>query len=289
MSDRMDRRRFLLTGTAALGASLLAGCGRDDTPASTAAAASAGADDTPRRGGRLRLGIIDGDQAGNLDVHKPSSTGSIIRGFALYSKLWEWTPDMTPTLALAEEAEVSPDATHWTLRLRPGLEFHHGKTISADDVVFSILRLTDPELASPYAGLVSAVDRSRVVKLDERTVRVHFKEGRGFVPLPDTWVNFGGIVPTDYHPVTNPVGAGPYRLKEFLPGRRSLFVRFDTSPTPTKSKSSISRTRPRAWPRCRTARSISPTRSRPSTCRCSNATRAPRCWCRKPMAGSPST
>ncbi len=227
MSDRMDRRRFLLTGTAALGASLLAGCGRDDRPASRPDVASAPGDATPRRGGRLRLGIIDGDQAGNLDVHKPAGTGSVIRGFALYSKLWEWTPDMTPTLALAEEAEVSPDATHWTLRLRPGLEFHHGKTISADDVVFSILRLTDPELASPYAGLVSAVDRSRVVKLDDRTVRVHFKEGRGFVPLPDTWVNFGGIVPTDYHPVTNPVGAGPYRLKEFLPGRRSLFVRFD--------------------------------------------------------------
>ncbi|MFX5570725.1 ABC transporter substrate-binding protein, partial [Acinetobacter baumannii] len=70
-------------------------------------------------------------------------------------------------------------------------------------------------------------DRSRIHKLDARTVRLHTKDGRGFVLLPDTWVNFGGVVPTAYHPVTNPVGAGPYRLKEFLPGRRSLFVRFD--------------------------------------------------------------
>lgn len=223
MTDRIDRRRFL-AGSAALGVSLLAGCGNDREVAAPAAGEDRA---VPRRGGRLRLGIIDGDQVGNLDVHKPASTGSIIRGFALYAKLWEWSPDMTPSLALAEEAEVSPDARSWTLRLKPGLEFHHGKTITADDVVFSILRLTDPQLASPYAGLVSAVDRSRVVKLDARTVRVHFNEGRGFIPLPDTWVNFGGIVPVDYHPVTNPVGAGPYRLKEFLPGRRSLFVRFD--------------------------------------------------------------
>jgi peptide/nickel transport system substrate-binding protein len=223
--ERIDRRRFM-AGGAAFGASLLVGCGqggegRGQTPA------GALDDLAPHYGGRLRLGIIDGDQAGNLDAHKPVGSGGTIRGFALYAKLWEWSADMLPVLALAEETEVSADATSWTLRLKPGLEFHHGKTISADDVVFSILRLTDPELASPYAGLVSAVDRDRVVKLDERTVRVHFKEGRGFIVLPDTWVNFGGIVPTDYHPVTNPVGAGPYKLKEFLPGRRSLFTRFE--------------------------------------------------------------
>ncbi|MFP3374734.1 ABC transporter substrate-binding protein, partial [Pseudomonas sp. SIMBA_068] len=28
-------------------------------------------------------------------------------------------------------------------------------------------------------------------------------------------------------PVTNPVGAGPYRLKSFIPGQRSLYTRFE--------------------------------------------------------------
>ena len=63
----------------------------------------------------------------------------IIRGFALYSKLWEWDENMLPRLALAEEAEVSADARTWTLRLHKDLEFHHGKTIDADDLVFSRL------------------------------------------------------------------------------------------------------------------------------------------------------
>jgi peptide/nickel transport system substrate-binding protein len=113
------------------------------------------------------------------------------------------------------------------VRLRKGLEFHNGKTITADDVIFSVLRLSDPKLASPYANLIGAVDRNRVVKLDDRTVRIGFRDGLGFVPLPDTWVNFGGIVPTDYDPITNPVGAGPYKLKDFRPGQRSLFTRFE--------------------------------------------------------------
>jgi peptide/nickel transport system substrate-binding protein len=226
MYKELSRRGFLIS-SAALGGSLLlgglSGCSEDKTetplfdPTST----------QPRYGGRLRLGVIDGDQAGSLDVHKPTSGGSVIRGFALYSKLWEWDESMFPRLALAEEAETNADATSWTIRLKPGLEFHNGKTIDADDLIFSIRRLSDPQLASPYGNYVNIVDRDRLEKLDERTVRIWFKEGRSFLSLPSTWVNFGGIVPVDYHPVTNPVGAGPYKLKQFLPGQRSLFTRFE--------------------------------------------------------------
>lgn len=220
-----DRRGFILSsaavGGSALLGGLLSGCHRIP--------AVGGRHDAgpPRRGGRLRLGIIDGNQAGNLDAHKPVGTGSTIRGFALYSKLWEWNDDMFPQLALAEFAEPNADASVWTIRLLKGLEFHNGKTITSDDVIFSIRRITDPKLASPNGATVSLVDRDKVVKLDERTVRIPIKNGMGFLALPDTWVNFGAIVPTDYHPVTNPVGAGPYKLKDFHPGQRSLFTRFD--------------------------------------------------------------
>ncbi len=212
-------RRGILGAGAAGGALLLAGC-KSEPAAPTASK-------RPRRGGTLRLGILETVRSGDLDVHKPVSTGSIIRGFAMYSKLWEWNDDMIPVLDLAEMAEVSPDASNWTLRLKPGLEFHNGKSITADDVIFSIRRLTDPALASPVGALVFPVDRNHIDRLDGRTVRVHMKPGFNFVALPETWVNFGGIVPTDYHPVTNPVGAGPFKLKDFTPGQRSRFVRFE--------------------------------------------------------------
>lgn len=222
-----SRRRFLgnslaLGGGLIVGTSLLSACGDGQAPAAKTAGQGSG----PQYGGRLRLGIIDGSQSGNLDAHKPVGSG-IIRGFALYSKLWEWDENMLPRLALAEEAEVSADAKVWTLRLHQDLEFHNGKTIDADDLAFSIRRLTDPQLASPFAALLHWIDRDNLEKLDNRTLRVRFKDGQGFVPLPETWVNFGGIVPVDYHPVTNPVGAGPYKLKSFQPGQRSLFTRFE--------------------------------------------------------------
>jgi len=226
MLNDPTRRRLMIAlaaagGSAALGG-LLPGC-----DSKRSAPVAGGDNGQPRRGGRLRLGIIDGNQAGNLDVHKPLGMGSTIRGFALYSKLWEWSDDMFPQLALAEFAEPNADASTWTIRLLKGLEFHNGKTINADDVIFSIRRLTDPEFASPNGATVSLVDRDRIVKLDERTVRIPFKNGIGFLALPDTWVNFGGIVPPDYDPITNPVGAGPFKAKDFRPGQRSLFTRFE--------------------------------------------------------------
>ncbi|MFU8926595.1 ABC transporter substrate-binding protein [Acinetobacter puyangensis] len=225
-STRRDFIKHSLLGTSALafGAGLLQGCDRT-TSTEQQQSVNAG-NDQPRYGGVLRIGLLGGNQVGNLDVHKPIGTG-VQRGFALYSKLWEWDENMAPRLALAESAEANTDATKWTIRLKKGLEFHHGKTITADDVIFSLKRLVDPKLASPFASLLYAVDVNHLKKLDNRTVEIGFRDAQGFVPLPDTWTNFGGIVPTDYDPVSNPVGAGPYKLKEFIPGQRSTFSRFE--------------------------------------------------------------
>src|SRR6218665_521734 len=181
-----SRRRFLgnslaLGGGLIVGTSLLSACGDGQAPVAKATGQGSG----PQYGGRLRLGIIDGSQSGNLDAHKPVGSG-IIRGFALYSKLWEWDENMLPRLALAEEAQVSADAKVWTLRLHKDLEFHNGKTIDADDLAFSIRRLTDPQLASPFAALLHWIDRDNLEKLDNRTLRVRFKDGQDFFPFPAT-------------------------------------------------------------------------------------------------------
>lgn len=227
-----SRRKFLqhsLTlGGGVIGAGFLAGC---DTASDTGSLISASSQSIinllPKRGGSIRFGVISGNQVGNLDAHKPTGGGAPFRGWALYSKLWEWNLDAQPGLALAESTEVNKDGTEWIIRLHKGLEFHHGKTITADDVIFSLLRLTDPELASPYAGYLYSLDRNNVKKLDDLTVRIPFQEGRGLVALAECWMSWGGIVPTDYHPINNIIGAGPYRLKNFTPGQRSVFTRFE--------------------------------------------------------------
>lgn len=226
---QLSRRKFLTQSLTALGGvslmGSLSGCGPSPDNSNESKSTSSA---TPKHGGVIRLGLIGGQQSGSLDPHLSASGSGITRGFAIYNKLWEWDENMLPRLALAEFAEPNHNASEWTIRLRKGLEFHHGKTITADDVIFSVKRLTDPKLASPFRNLVQWIDRDRIQKLDEYTVRIPFISTiPGFVALPETWVNFGGIVPTDFDPIHNPVGAGPYKVKEFIPGQRSVFTRFN--------------------------------------------------------------
>lgn len=226
----LSRRTFLkqtalgLAGTGAVG--LLTACNRQESNPSTIQ--NNATSQTPKRGGTIKMGVIGGQQSGTLDPHLSPIGGSIVRGFAVYNKLWEWDENMRPRLALAEFAEPNHNASEWTIRLKKGLEFHHGKTISADDVIFSLRRLTDPKLASPFRNLVQWIDRDRLEKVDPYTLKVRFTDRiPGFYALPETWVNFGAIVPTDFDPIHNPVGAGPYKIKSFVPGQRSVFTRFE--------------------------------------------------------------
>lgn len=223
---RFNRRDLLGAGGLAgmgllLPTALLSSCNGQNT-----AAPSAASDGPPKRGGRIRIGTMESTQSGNLDAHAPVGAG-IIRGWALYTKLWEWTKECQPTTALAESFEIAPDGRSMVIRLRKGLEFHHGKSVTAEDLIFSVRRLSDPKVASPYAGLVAAVNRDTIETLDPLTVRLHASEGQGLAALSDAWISFGGIVPTDYHPVTNVVGTGPFRLKSFTPGQRATFTRFE--------------------------------------------------------------
>jgi len=228
MSKITRRELFKHTGLGlgTIAAASLIGCSRSDAPAEPSANQSA-QDHEPQKGGVIKIGVINGNQAGNLDAHKPIGMSSAFRGWPLYAKLWEWGRDIQPQLALAEFAEPNADGTKWTIRLKKGLEFHHGKTITADDVIFSVRRLTDPQLASPFAAYLYSLQRDSIKKLDEYTIEIPFAQDKGLVALPEAWMSWGGIVPTDYDPVTNIVGAGPFKLESFTPGQRSRFVRFE--------------------------------------------------------------
>ena len=45
----------------------------------------------------------------------------------------------------AESVTPNRDNTVWAVRLRDGVEFHHGKTLTPEDVMFSLAKVTDPK------------------------------------------------------------------------------------------------------------------------------------------------
>jgi len=229
-SSGMTRRGALAVGGVALGGGLLAACGGGSSGSSsgtTARQAGSPASGTQaiRKGGVMRVGVSGGGSADTLDPAKANSDADIQRSYVLYEALAQRDPDYKLEMVMAEEIEAGPKGASWTVRLRDGIEFHNGKTMTADDVLYTWKRILDPKFPNVAVGRLKTIDMKRTKKLDARTIRVHL-----VAPNVEWPENLGGsftrIVPEGFDP-KSPVGTGAFKFKSFKPGERSTFVKFE--------------------------------------------------------------
>ena len=211
----LTRREVLhraLAGAALVGAGGLARV----LPASAATIAAA-----PKKGGMLRVGVAGGGAKDKLDAHTSVSYPDIARVFALYEPLATRNAAYEIEMTLAEEISPNSAGDEWTVRLKPGIEFHNGKTVTADDAIFSLQRIMDPKDPKVGAPGFADVDPAGFKKLDSRTFAIRLK--RSYAVFDDQLAQYyNGIVPVDYDP-KNPVGTGPFKYATFTPGERSTF------------------------------------------------------------------
>jgi peptide/nickel transport system substrate-binding protein len=131
---------------------------------------------------------------------------------------------------LAESWSVGGDGLDYTFKLRPGVKFHNGKTVAAEDVKASIDRFIQ---FSARRGDLAKV--STVTAVDPLTVRVTLKEPQGsFLGAMANPVALLGIMPKDLvtgakDPLQPPnlVGTGPFRLAEWVRDQQITLKRFD--------------------------------------------------------------
>ena len=162
-----------------------------------------------------------------LDPIKSAQAGDITMNGQLYSRLLRANPDGTLEPGLAESYEVSPDYMTYTFHLRDA-KFSDGEPITADDVMFSYLRLRDnPD--SAYSSPFKVIKDIQV--LDAKTVVIIFGSPAGTFPGAFEMYN-AGIVPK--HAVESmgeeefgkmPIVSGPYRVREWRPNDRVILER----------------------------------------------------------------
>jgi peptide/nickel transport system substrate-binding protein len=221
---RRDALRGALAGGVLLGAGgVMAACGSEavDVPTRDFGATSL---KNVRDGGSLRIGVQGGGADDSIDAHIPATIPDISRVFQLYEPLADRDIKSDFELVLAESIEPEKGAEAWTIRLKPGITFHNGKPVTADDVLFSLGRIIDPKDPKTGAASIGYIDLKRSRKLDKRTVRVQLKFANVGFP-DDLGQYFNSIVPTDYDP-KQPVGTGPFMFESFTPGQRSVFKKF---------------------------------------------------------------
>jgi peptide/nickel transport system substrate-binding protein len=177
----------------------------------------------PKKGGRLRAAMGQHGPDDTLDPAKAKAGIDYCRGFQVYNTLVDLDDRITPRPALAESWEPNENATEWIFHLRQGVEFHNGKSFTAADVLYSIRRHLDDSVGSTGKAFVEEVtdikaENSRTVRFTLTGPNADFPVNLGVFQMfivPDGHTDFNG----------NPVGTGPFVMKEFKPGIRSLAAR----------------------------------------------------------------
>jgi len=210
---------LLALGAAAGGAEAAEAAGY--RPAASAASARAIA----KRGGNLRVAMVGGTAADSLDGQDALNFPQVMRNYALYNGLVALSRSgKRIPLDLAEEITPTRDALSWTIRLRPDLEFHNGKSVTARDVLYSFRRIANPKAPHSGAAALAPLNLGGAKVLDPRTLRVPMKTP--YATFIDQICNnyYFAIVPVGYNP-RKPVGTGPFKFRSFTPGKQSVFDR----------------------------------------------------------------
>ena len=203
------------------------------------AAPALGQGEVPKHGGNMIVTYKDDmatlDPAIGYDWQNWSMIKSVFDGLMDYEP---GTTTLRP--GLAESYTLSDDGLTYTFKLRPGVKFHNGREMTAEDVVWSINRVVNPATQSPgqgFFGMIEGFDDAAAGKApglsgisapDAGTVV--FKLSRPDATFLHVMaLNFSFVVPkevveaegTDFG--KKPVGTGAFKLAEWTLGQRLVF------------------------------------------------------------------
>ena len=218
-----------------------------DSPEPTASSSAPAAADTtdsaePLEGGRFVRLYVDPP---TLDPHLTTDATSsqviveIFGGLVTIDRNLDVVPD------LAESWDISADGRVYTFRIRPDAVFHDGKPVTAEDVRWSLERVTDPLTEAPnvdqYLGDIVGVDAklagdvleiSGVQVINGRTIEITIDASKSFflakMTYPTAFVlDRENIEANPKNWFRKPNGTGPFKMTEYKVGETLILSRHD--------------------------------------------------------------
>lgn len=208
---------------------------------------SALAAETPKMGGNLRVSMNMKDIS-DPAIYDWSEKANVVRH--VIEPLVQIGGDNIARPHLAETWEASDDLKTWTFHLRKGVKWSNGDAFGADDIVANFKRWLDPATGSSnigrFASMTTTVDTGKkdkdgkpvkktsmsegaIEKVDAHTVRFHLNSAD--LSLPESMADYPALIThrrfaeDGANFIKNPVGTGPFALKEFKVGERALLMR----------------------------------------------------------------
>lgn len=174
----------------------------------------------PQQGGELRWGFGLG-QIPTLDpaqVNLGVVAGELLSN--IFSGLVQFDEELGIVADLAENWTVSENGLEYIFNLRSGLTFHNGDPLTAEDLVFTCERTTDPDFASPQANKLALIEE--ITAQDETTL--YIRQSAPYAPFLATACSRGpgrALLPISRRAVEEmgdeqfgqaPVGCGPFMI-----------------------------------------------------------------------------
>src|ERR1022692_5253280 len=133
-------RRQLFAGAAGLTVvgGLAAACGSGSPTPATSSGAAAG---TPKRGGNFRLGVTGGGSKDLFDGQDIITKPDQARLVSAFETLLTFDDNYQLTTDGLAESYTQDNPKQYTIHLRKGIELQNGKTMTADDVIYSLQRI----------------------------------------------------------------------------------------------------------------------------------------------------
>jgi ABC-type transport system substrate-binding protein len=162
----------------------------------------------------------------------------------LFDGLVQFDSTLMVSPALADFWKASRDGLTWTFTLKKGVRFHHGRELTAADVVYSFTRILDPAVRSGAAELFLSIQGAREFRegraetvaglkaLDRFTVQVVLTEAT--IPFVSMLaIGHAKIVPKDIVSKDGdafglrPVGTGPFKFVRWERGKEIVLAAND--------------------------------------------------------------
>lgn len=179
--------------------------------------------DTPKRGGKLSIGSSQGSTTDSTDPALLVNGFQWLVALGYSNTLTEILPDgsIGPVLAASWD---SKDAKTWHFKLRQGITFHNGKTMTVDDIIASLNYHRGPQSKSFVKPIADQFD---VVKADgPNALTITLKSANADLPASLNTPGFT-IFPAKADGIDwqSRIATGGYTLAEYQPGVRALLKR----------------------------------------------------------------
>ncbi|MBP7710627.1 MAG: ABC transporter substrate-binding protein [Rickettsiales bacterium] len=179
------------------------------------------------KGGEVKFGVEGGFNNLNQFILKGLSASGLSY---LYDSLMEGSEDEISARygLVAEAVKLAEDKMSIEFALRQNAQFHDGKKITADDVVFTFNKL----ISDGHPSYKMAFrDVKEVKKINDHLVKFYFKNNHNR-DLP-ILVSSLPVLPKHFYEkndfskttLTPPLGSGPYKIKEVKQNRSIVFER----------------------------------------------------------------